>query len=381
MKHIILVAATLFSVACSFSKKNDDVGGRNPNAVKFTSAELETDKDDVEFAEFVETMDLENATTSATEENLGKFFFEYKKSSTSAGVKISIIEKDKEGKIDLDKVGKWVPENSANNVEAQVVSYYIGRFLQMTDLVVASSYYTMGQKGLALFKPMLKCANEKGQHKDNCVKILNAINKNPSSMIGSYTNHVKDEKEVLNMNTFKGQFANNGKLNSNHIIAKFIKANGPMPSADKKMNLNLSWVVDGKKITPEETELELAKQFSKIMVLDILTGQWDRFSGGNIEAIYKKKKNVVQFIAQDNGGASMVGKAKRLYFEAVTRFDRAQIVRVEELRRFLIEDRDATISGIGLKSKPDSLIQRCDELLAHVQTQIKAHGEAKVFFP
>lgn len=381
MKHLLALVTVLFLANCQSPQQNpSNEPARAPNALKFTPEELESDDDDVKFAEIMSTLDLENSTVTQTKSDLGKYFFEYKKSSTSAGVKVHLVE-EKNGAIDLDKIGKWVPENSANNVEAQVVAYNLARFLKMGDLTVPSAYYTMGPKGLKLFKPMLKCANEKGQHKDNCVKILAAINKNPNAMLGSFVDHVKDEQEVTGMNTFKGNLANNGKLNQSHIIAKFINVKGPMPT-DKKMDLGLTFVKKDKtKVKATDTELNLARQFSKIMVLDILTGQWDRFSGGNIEAIYKEKKDVVQFLAIDNGGASMKGAAKLLYWEAVTRFDKATIQRVEHLLQLLKDDKTATVAGLAMKSDAASLIARCEKLVAHVEAQVKAHGEAKAFFP
>lgn len=357
------------------------IGSRTPSGVKFSPAELETSDKDIAFLDMVSTIDFEGAVVEKTEANVGKYFFEYKSTHTSVGIKLHKIELE-DGAVDTDKIGKWVPTNSANDVEAQVVAYSIGRFLNMKYLVVPSAYYTMGPKALALFKNMLKCESEKaGQHKDNCIKIRDALKKNPNSMLGSFVDHVKDEVEVPNMNTFKGSYANNGKLNPNHAIAKFIKANGPMPSAEKKMDLGVTFKVDKKTIKPTETELELSRQFSRIMVLDILTGQWDRFSGGNIEAVYKEKKDVVQFLAIDNGGASMKGAAKLLYWEAVTRFDKAQIDRVQNLLTLLKDDPEGTSAGLGLKSGTTSLIGRCEKLLDHVAAQIKAHGEAKTFFP
>jgi len=388
MKNIITITATgaltLFLLNCQTSKTNisNMISVRMPNSTSFTPAELETTDKDIAFLDMIATLNMEDATMAKTEANVGKYFFEYKSTHTSVGIKISKLELE-DGKLDTDKIGKWVPKNSANDVEAQVVAYSIGRFLNMRNLVVPSAYHTVGPKVLALFKTMLQCEKEKkGQHKDNCIIIRDAIKKDPNSMIGSFVDHVKDEKEVPNMNTFKGSYANNGKLNPNHAIAKFIKASGPMPSADKKMDLGVSFEVAAKKmVKATETELELSRQFSKIMVLDILTGQWDRFSGGNIEAVYKEKKDVVQFLAIDNGGASMKGAAKLLYWEAVTRFDKDQIDRVQHLLALLKSDPQGTSAGLGLISQPASLIARCEKLLDHVAAQVKAHGAEKAFFP
>lgn len=375
-----IVLSLILLAGCQSKNSILENSDRTPSNIKFSAEELENDKDDLKFLEMMSTLDLENSTVTKTTADVGKYFLEYKKTSTSAGVRVHLVEL-KDGKIDLDKIGKWVPENSANVVEVQVVAYNLARFLHMGDLAAPSAYYTMGPKGLALFLPMLKCESEKkGQHQDNCKNIRAALKKNPNAMVGSFVDQISNEQEVLKMNTFKG--AGNGKLDQSHPIAKFINVKGPMPSADVQMDLGLTFEnAEGKKVKGQNSQLNLARQFSKIMVLDILTGQWDRFSGGNIEAIFKKKKNVVQFIAIDNGGASMKGAAKLLYWEAVTRFDKAQIERVEHLLNLLKNDKAATAAGLGIKSDTASLVGRIEKLLAHVEAQVKTHGEAKAFFP
>lgn len=388
MKNTLTIIATLsltlFLLNCQTSKTNISsiLGNRFPSSAKFSPADLTNTEKDAEFLEFMASLDLENSTVSKTVENIGKYFFSYKSSSTSVGIKVERLELE-DGTVDGKKVGKWVPTNSANDVESQVVAFNLSRFLNMSQLVVPSAYYHLGPKALALFKPMLKCEIEKGQHKDNCLKIRKELeDKKPASMIGSYVGHVKDEKEVPNMNTFKGKYATNGKLNPNHPIAKFIKSSNPMPSPEKKMDLGIVFEKGkNKSYKAQETELELARQFSKIMVLDILTGQWDRFSGGNIEAIYNPSKDAVQFMAIDNGGASMKGDAKLLYWEAVTRFDKAQIDRVQDLLTLLKEDPEGTQAGLALLSSSKSLAARCQKLLDHVADQVKTQGPALTFFP
>jgi hypothetical protein len=51
-------------------------------------------------------------------------------------------------------------------------------------------------------------------------------------------------------------------INSTDPVARFIRADGPVPSASRRMSLR---GIEG----GSESELELARQFSEIMVLDI----------------------------------------------------------------------------------------------------------------
>lgn len=300
---------------------------------------------------------------------------EYNPGTTSVGIEVRKDDK---------QLGKWKPQNSATDVESQVVSYHIGRYLGMSRMVIPSAYYTMKTGAIAQFKTMLNKQAHKGQLQQNKVKTLNAIAKNPNTLEGVFTTKSRNKAEAVDVVK-----ASANTLNSAHPLVGFIKASGAMPSAEKKMSLKGVVMKEkdekGKEKvigTPESTELKLARQLSQLMVLDILIGQWDRFSGGNLEATFDKKTGEVWFYARDNGGAGMNGTAQlKKYFGLVTRFDRAQIERVEQLLNELQADPAATATAIQLRSKPKSLIDRATALLNHVEAQIKAHGEAKVFFP
>jgi hypothetical protein len=147
----------------------------------------------------------------------------------------------------------------------------------------------------------------------------------------------------------------------------------PVPSASRRMSLR--GIKDG-----TGSELELARHFSQIMALDILTGQWDRWSGGNVEATTDGSR--VYFLACDNGGASMTGPGTfAKYSRIVTRFDRAQIQRVERVVQLLGgHDQSAElVAALHLSSDPRFLLNRAQTLLAFVRTQASQHGDATYF--
>ena len=73
---------------------------------------------------------------------------------------------------------------------------------------------------------------------------------------------------------------------------RFLRATASQPSAERMLRF--------KGIPGEESELELARQFSTILLIDALVGQWDRFSGGNVQMI-QAEAGRVQFVAYDNG--------------------------------------------------------------------------------
>jgi len=315
------------------------------------SSELQTIPRDAEFTKLMPKLNL----------NAEDIRLAYKDGGTSVGLKI-----DQGG----EKLGKWLPSNSAGNPESQVVSYELGRFLGMSELVVPSAYYKLDGTGLSSFEKFLQGARERNRwRRENRDRNLGAILQSPSGLMGVFTPYLKPKsEEVVGL---ANPSANT--ISSKDPIARFIRADGPVPSASRRMSLR--GIQGG-----SESELELARQFSEIMVLDILTGQWDRWSGGNVEATTDGSR--VYFVARDNGGANMRGPGTfSKYSRIVTRFDRAQIQRVERLVQFL-SDRDQAgqlVAALHLSSDPRFLLDRAQNLLAFVHAQASQHRDAAYF--
>ncbi|MBX3017349.1 MAG: hypothetical protein KF767_05630 [Bdellovibrionaceae bacterium] len=272
-----------------------------------------------------------------------------------------------------ENVGKWVPENSATNVEAQVVAYAIGRYLQMSRLVVPSAYHQGNGAMLEKFRAFMQNAVEKNKwriiNRDN---LLAALARNPQTMLGVVTMDIRNEEVASLVDAARNT------INSAHPVAQFIRADGARPSPTAMMSFAGVKTRDGK--TPVNTELLLAREFSQIMVLDILCGQWDRWSGGNVEATWSKEGEL-HFIARDNGGAALSSSTQvSKYLQIVSRFDRAQIERVRALEQALAADPDGTAKSLKMWTKPKALQGRIRALLAHVEAMRARYGDAQVFF-
>lgn len=326
--------------------------------VPFVNAqEFQTTKTDLKFEELMNSLDV----------NAPEITFEYKNSGTSVGMKVRRADKN---------IGKWMPDQSATNIEGQVVAYHLGRFLGMSELVMPSANFRMTGQALQTFKQFLQNAPEKNKwRRINRDGILAKINRDPSGLNGVYLANLKtDSPEVRDLAN-----AEANTINPSHLIAQFIRATGPMPSTRQ---MSLAGVKNKEGRVPYETELELARQFSQIMVLDILTGQWDRWSGGNVEAGYDGDR--VFFLARDNGGSSMNGAGTfKKYSSIVTRFDRGQYRRLQELQALLSDTNSSAqfAEKIHLKSNPSILRSRVNQVLAHIMAQASAYGENAAFFP
>ena len=325
------------------------------SAHAFSPDEFQTTDTDVEFADLVKRLDFNDADIR----------LKYKDSGTSVGMKI------KRGD---EKIGKWAPPNSATDPEAQVVAYTLGRFLGMRDLVVPSAYYVVQGPALATFVQLLNSARERNKWRirnrgDNLERARKG------GILGVFMVELDIEKTEV-----KG-LANDrdNTINRNHAIARFIRADGPVPSSSNRMKLDGIKAEDGS--IPTETELELTRQFSDIMVLDILTGEWDRFSGGNVEGGHFGDRAV--FISRDNGGATMAGAGNfNKYSSIVTRFNRSTIERVQKVVQLLNDpnEKPQLVTALQLKSDPKFLLARCNQVLSHVKALVTKYGEKAVYF-
>lgn len=315
---------------------------------------------DADFARVLASLNLEDPS----------YKLSYKDSGTSLGLKIKRGE---------EKIGKWLPKNEAADPEAQVVSYYLGRALGMDELVIPAGYYTAGPRALGEFHAMLRNAQERNQLRSrNQQTLLAALARNSSSMEGVFTMPVDSFELATLIETDSDHRL--GTLRQDQPIARLLHADGPLPSTAREMDLGSRKRING--VAPVNNELVLARELSKIFVLDVLCGQFDRFSGGNLEGTVDAAGKL-HFIARDNGGAGLVpgSGSTGQYFELFSRFDRAQIELVRKLDSELASDTAGVASAMHIRSNPRTFVGRVNSLLEHVDRQRAKYSDARVFFP
>jgi hypothetical protein len=276
-------------------------------------------------------------------------------------------------------VGKWLPKNEAANPEAQVVSYYLGRYLGMGELVIPSGYYTATGRALAEFGNMLRSAHEKNQLRSlNQQALLGTLARSSGGLEGVFTPPV-DSFELATLIESNARHRL-GTLRQDQPISRLIRGDGPMPSRDREMDLGSRKRING--VAPVNNELVLARELSKIFVLDVLCGQFDRFSGGNLEGTVDPATGKLHFIARDNGGAGMVPGSGTVeqYFEIFSRFDRSQIQLVRKIADELATDSAGVAARFHIRSDPATFRDRVKSLLRHVDRSVAASGDSRVFF-
>jgi hypothetical protein len=142
-----------------------------------------------------------------------------------------------------------------------------------------------------------------------------------------------------------------GALDPQQPLARFLRADQPMPS---RRPMSLAG------IPGTAPELDLARQLSSIFVIDVLLGQRDRFSGGNLQAIVVPGQSPprIRFVAYDNGDALDRDDppSTASYLAMVTRFDRSLAARLRALHDFL-EGRTSAFQGFAREAELQRALQ------------------------
>jgi hypothetical protein len=151
--------------------------------------------------------------------------------------------------------------------------------------------------------------------------------------------------------------------------------------ADPLLTQWKSWLASGSDIPSDRRAL--ARQISDLIVFDYVTGNWDRWSGGNVGL--DKDHDVVLFI--DNDGAFYDAPpagplaAQQRKLEGVARFSRSL---VEKLRRLddkglatAIGDERPGVPLLGPKALAGVLARR-DKALKWIDGRVAALGDATV---
>ena len=175
-------------------------------------------------------------------------------------------------------------------------------------------------------------------------------------------------------------------LNSDYPFLKALSASEAQPRKGEKNTILKDYIGD---------EYELSKVFSQQLTLDVMFGQYDRFSGGNI-IIEKDEEGVAHFISSDNGGADVVvsksisEKVARMF----SRYDRNLIAVMKDLNHFLKGGKpefygytspQTFVVDLGLyyRFTPEryvkALIENTDALLNAVNENHKKYGE-QIYF-
>ena len=202
-----------------------------------------------------------------------------------------------------------------------------------------------------------------------------------SRLMGHLDKHFPDVASSLGKEALTG---NNGAVPGAMIAWMNDIVESGFDGRKGRVKLDLLLSIDG----PTSGEEPLVAPASSMVVLDYVTGNWDRFSGGNLFADSSGSSLV---LIDNNGSFSNWSKRQRERMDdllsSCQRFSVALISRLRELEERAVMDAvewGPTGPGRTLlrKSEIALLLARRDALIAHVDELIATHGEERILvFP
>jgi hypothetical protein len=243
--------------------------------------------------------------------------------STSITLKIRKADPDKP---DGKSMGSFVPRNGAGNPNTGTAYFNLAAILGYDGIFRPGVRYEAGPRATAALKSLIDRSTIKGQNRlENKTLILKNI-----AAGGPLKGYVKasSTKGAIALNAIVDPHgSSNGGPRLSHPVIASLQASNPKPKAGTSLTLAKGFTGDA---------LQLAREYSVIMTLDAVLGQWDRYSGGNL-AIRNDDKGVAHFYAVDNDGAdigSSTGWSQR-DLSWFSRYDRRTIQRLKEIYAFL----------------------------------------------
>lgn len=222
--------------------------------------------------------------------------------------------------------GAILPENAATKISGEIITFYIARAVGADSLYSPAIYHRLQGANLREFRKLIPSTPFKSKLKEqNRVALLARIAKSPTGIDTAYKHWGNKPADYDALVSVKAN-----SLSSSHVIpggrtafAKLLKCDGPRPSSSTPLRMNGA----------TNSELELARELSTIFLIDALSQQWDRFSGGNLQTI--TVDGTVHFAAYDNGGTWGGPKWTQKALANVSRFDRDVAEELLKMERFL----------------------------------------------
>ncbi len=372
MNRFAALVFTFFFSACATGPRTDL---RHPSAAgiaellgpgeSLLADGLPGNEEDRAVLEFHERLDLENAA------NVLKL--------ASGGSSCYLKVKGPDARY---PAGAFLTENEATHTETEVAAYQIARWLGVSDTFGPGRPYEAGPRVAAAYAKLIRdaiAANALSCSRLNADVILKRLKQRPDGITGIYKPFGPRpfDCDDLNGGTFSANGGTVSTPNPNAQLHAYLKASGPQPD---ERPINLECIRKEMGSTKRSARLsDLSRQLSSIYLVDALTGQWDRFSGGNLQVV-EVGADSYRFVSYDNGGADITGEwifTEKLQLGVLERFDPKVLVRLEALQRELSP---TLMTSLGVRAEHQAAFaKRLDAVLKHIASLRKRYGRGISF--
>jgi hypothetical protein len=244
--------------------------------------------------------------------------------SGSTAVYLKIRKPDASVKDGSIAYGTFASQGGSSNPYSELAYFNLAAILGHDGLFRPAVRYALGSRARQAFKLLLdNTAIPKGNRLDNKNWVLRDI---------ATGKPLKGCLKAKKLDTNKAYDAiadikNNLPRKTNPIIAA-LQAGNPQPKSSQKFEPLLGY---------KANLLQLTREYSIIMTLDVIFQQWDRYSGANV-VLATDKTGIAHFYSTDNGGATLDKDPAQvlLNLKAFSRYDRKTIQQLRTLYGFLV---------------------------------------------
>lgn len=254
--------------------------------------------------------------------------FQYKEISGTTSINLKIQKLDPTDPKGYKSYGSFVPLNSSANPNAEIAYFNLAMITGVDFMFRPTVRYELGPIASQEFKKIILSSTIKGEARnENKTNILRRIDTNQTlkgCLKAKKSEFAIGYDDIIKPTTF---FNRHGGMKANHPLAKFLQAKNAQPAKDKQLELKSKY---------SNSEYQLARELSILLTFDVLFGQYDRFTGGNV-VIELDENNLAHILASDNGGAEIfnslpVAKDNAKIF---SRYDKNLIEQLKQLNKFL----------------------------------------------
>ena len=299
--------------------------------------------------------------------------------------------------------GAILAKAESNDVLGEIVSYRLANLLDVEEIYSAKTLIKIEGQGLQTYKEeMLKLEQYLSDPANG--KIPGAASKKIN--LKNVLSFIEKDKVLWCDLAPWGHrpFNWDALIDENHPLRKSITAKGAQPetlTTDEIKNYvgTFETTLEHGIIDPKSLAIELSNH----MVIDILAGQYDRFSGGNLQYLIDNSGKI-HIGAYDNGGTFAWSESRYAqYFKIVSRFDKNVVLKLKQLQAFL-NGETARFNNVYTENELLKLLElsnnisqgsqqlssekniyinikiALNKLIQHIEDTCKANSEANCYF-
>jgi hypothetical protein len=250
--------------------------------------------------------------------------FKLNELSGSSSVYLKVRKPDPTDKDGYKAYGTFASSNASGNPYTEIAYFNLAAVLGYDHIFRPAVRYALGARARQAFKFLLQnTVIPVGNRLENKIHVLQDI-ATGKPLKGC----LKAKKLDTNMAYDAIADIKNNLPRKNNAIIAALQAGNTQPSSSQKLTLLSGY---------KANLLQLAREYSIIMTLDVIFQQWDRYSGANV-VLAKDNAGIAHFYSTDNGGATLEKNTTQVVhnLKNFSRYDRKTIQQLRALYVFLV---------------------------------------------